>query len=81
MRLAQVYIEYIPTTFIVLYCKQKFTSMISDLQHDINEICALLGFYTVYAGSSVPTFRDLTHEERYDRLSHYVGTKLPFCAA
>ena len=55
--------------------------MISDLQHDINEICTLLGFYAAQTGSSVSTFRDLTHEERHDRLSQYVGTKLPFCAA
>jgi len=81
MRPVKVYIEYMPTTFIVFYCKQKFTSMISDLQHDINEICTLLGFYAAQTGSSVSTFRDLTHEERHDRLSQYVGTKLPFCAA
>ena len=32
--------------------------MTSDLRRSVNEICALLGFYAAYNGSSLQTFRD-----------------------
>ena len=32
--------------------------MISGFCHDINEICALLGFYKAQSGNPVPTFQD-----------------------
>ena len=34
------------------------TCVISGSRRDVNEICALLGYYAAYSGSSVPTFRD-----------------------
>jgi hypothetical protein len=32
--------------------------VISGFRCDVDEICALLGYYTALSGSSVPTFRD-----------------------
>jgi hypothetical protein len=32
--------------------------MISGFHHKLDEICALLGYYTVYSGNSLPMFRD-----------------------
>jgi hypothetical protein len=32
--------------------------MISGFRRDIDEICALVGYYAALSGSSVPTFRD-----------------------
>jgi len=32
--------------------------MISGFCHEVDEICALQGYYTVYGGNSLPTFRD-----------------------
>jgi hypothetical protein len=32
--------------------------VISGFRRDVDEICALLGYYTALNGSSVPTFRD-----------------------
>jgi hypothetical protein len=32
--------------------------VISGFRHDVDEICALLGYYIALSGSSVPTFRD-----------------------
>ena len=63
--------------------------------HGVNEICAVLGFYTVYIGSLLLIFWDniipifmgqavflncLTHEDGSNRLSQNVGNKPPFCA-
>jgi hypothetical protein len=38
----------------------KFYPMISDFRRDVDvdDICALLGYYATLSGSSVPTFRD-----------------------
>jgi hypothetical protein len=33
------------------------TCVISGSRRNVNEICALLGYYAAYSGSSVPTFR------------------------
>jgi hypothetical protein len=35
-----------------------FSCVICGFRRDIDEICALLGYYTALSGSSVPTFRD-----------------------
>jgi hypothetical protein len=32
--------------------------MISGFRHDVDEICALLGFYAASSGNPLPTFRD-----------------------
>jgi hypothetical protein len=32
--------------------------MTSGFRRDVDEICALLGYYSAYSGNSVPTFRD-----------------------
>jgi len=32
--------------------------MISGFHHKVDEICALLGYYTVYSGNSLMMFRD-----------------------
>jgi hypothetical protein len=32
--------------------------VISGFCHNVDEICALLGYYTVYSANSVPTFQD-----------------------
>jgi hypothetical protein len=32
--------------------------LISGFRHDVDEICALLGYYAAYSGNSLPTFRD-----------------------
>jgi len=32
--------------------------VISGFRCEVDEICALLGYYSVYGGSSLPTFRD-----------------------
>ena len=63
--------------------------MISSFRRDVDEICALLGYYATYSGNSVPKFREnlsfpqdfLTLEDRNDRLSRNVGTELPLNAA
>jgi hypothetical protein len=57
-------------------------SAISGYRRDADEICALLGYYTVSSGNPLPTFRDnlsvsyprvkkstKTHENGADRLS------------
>jgi hypothetical protein len=64
--------------------------VISGFRRDVDEICALLGYYAALGGSSVPTFRDyltvpifkgqelqedfVTFEDETDRLSQKVGT-------
>ena len=30
--------------------------MISGFRHNVDEICALLGYYIMYSGNSLPTF-------------------------
>jgi len=32
--------------------------MISDFRHEVNEICALLGYYAAYSGNSLLMFQD-----------------------
>jgi hypothetical protein len=32
--------------------------MISGFQHEVDENCVLLGYYTGYSGNSLPTFPD-----------------------
>jgi hypothetical protein len=33
-------------------------NVISGFRRDVDEICAILGYYAAQSGSSVPTFRD-----------------------
>jgi hypothetical protein len=35
-----------------------FLSVISGLHRDVDEICALLGYYAALSGSYIPTFRE-----------------------
>ena len=55
-------------------------SEISGFRRDVDEICALLGYYAASSGSPLPMFRDkdfLTLEDGPDRLSRNVGIGLP----
>jgi hypothetical protein len=67
-------------------CKGKKSNiwihMMSGFCYDVNEICALLGFYAAYSGKSVLTFRDnqLVPSSR-DGLFQNGSTELPFCIA
>jgi hypothetical protein len=38
-------------------------SMISGFHHDVDEICALLGCYTVSSGNCLPMFQDSNNKE------------------
>jgi len=38
--------------------KYKSVFAISDLHHEVDVICALLGYYAAYSGNSLSTFRD-----------------------
>lgn len=67
----------------------------SGFHHDVEEICALLGYYAAQSGNHAPTVRDnpsvpssrdifldfLNLEDGVDRLSRNVGTQSPLCAA
>jgi hypothetical protein len=55
--------------------KNSAVSLISDLRHDVDEICALLGYYAASRGDCLPTFRDI--EDGTDTLSRNVGKQLP----
>jgi len=52
----------------------------SAFRREIDEICALLGHYVAYSGSSLPIFREnldfLTLEDETDRLSRNVCKEL-----
>jgi hypothetical protein len=75
--------------------KTKRRCVIAGFSRSVNEICALLGFYTAQNGSLLPTFRDnlsvpftrVKYQDYFnlrdgtDRLSRNVGTDLPFYAA
>jgi len=73
--------------------KTRNTCVISGFRRDVDEISALLGYYAVYSGNSLPTFRDnlsvpslrvkksLTLEDGTDMLSRNVGKELPHYAA
>jgi hypothetical protein len=39
------------------YLTNLIPCVISGFRRDVNEICALLGYYAAYSGNSVPTFR------------------------
>jgi hypothetical protein len=59
-------INYIPVELCVRSTKLmhnvEFVCVISSFRRDVDEICALQGYYAVLIGSSVPTFRDnLSH--------------------
>jgi hypothetical protein len=50
-----------PSTEITAFCNtwQNITfGVISGFRRDVDDICALLGYYAASSGSSVPTFRD-----------------------
>ena len=47
--------------------------MISGFRRDLDENCALLGYYTVSNSNFLPTFREKTSEDVTDRLSRNVG--------
>jgi hypothetical protein len=49
---------------------------ISDFRREVAENCALLGYYGVGNGNSLPTL-----EEGTDRLSQNVGEELPLLSA
>jgi hypothetical protein len=52
--------------------------VISGFCHKVVEICALLGYYTVYSGNSLLTYRDtLTLEDGTNRLSQNICEELP----
>jgi hypothetical protein len=71
--------------------------VISGFLHDVDVICALLGYYATLSGRSVPMFRDnfsvpssrvktffldfLSLEDGTDKLSRNIGTELPLNAA
>ena len=37
--------------------KYKYVFAISGLRREVDETCALLGYYAAYSGNSLPTFR------------------------
>ena len=37
---------------------QDILHLISGFRHEVDEICAVLGYYVAYSGNSLPTFRD-----------------------
>jgi hypothetical protein len=58
--------------------------MISGFRSEVDQICALPGYYAAYSGNSVPTFRDnlsvpyfLIFEEGADLLYRNVGKESP----
>jgi hypothetical protein len=63
----------------------------SDFRRDVDEICALMGYYAASCGNCLPTFRDnlsvpssrffLIFEDGTDRFSRNVGKGLPLDAA
>jgi hypothetical protein len=60
--------------------------VISGFRCDVDEICALLGYYAALNGKHLPMFRDifldfLALEDGTDTLSRNVGKGLPFDAA
>jgi hypothetical protein len=68
--------------------------MISGFRHEVDETCALLGYYAARSGNFLPTFWNnlpvpssgmkgefLSSEDATDRLSRNVGKKLPLLAA
>ena len=38
--------------------KYKSVFAISDFRHEVDDTCALLGYYAAYSGNSLSTFRD-----------------------
>jgi hypothetical protein len=66
---------------------------ISGFRREVDENCALLGYYAAYRDNSLPTFRDilvlssrvflnlLTREDRTDSLSRNDGKELPLYIA
>ena len=67
-------------------------SLTSGFRRDVDDICALLGYYAASHGNSLPTFRDnigpifkgpevLTFEDGTDTLSRNVGKRLSCDAA
>jgi hypothetical protein len=65
--------------------------VISGLSREVDETCALLGYYAASSGNSLPMFRTtyrsylqgtiiFTLENRTDRLSQNVGKKLSLLA-
>jgi hypothetical protein len=65
--------------------------VISDFLRDIDDICALLGYYAALNDNPLQTFRDnvlvsysrdfFTLEDKADRLSRNVGKEPPLDAA
>jgi hypothetical protein len=68
--------------------------MISGFRREVDENCALLGYYAARSGNFLPTFLDnqsvpssgvkggfLTPEDGTDRFSRNVGKVLPLLAA
>jgi hypothetical protein len=43
------------------------TYVISGFCHNVDEICALMGYYAAYSGNYLPTWRTIT-EERISQL-------------
>jgi hypothetical protein len=39
-------------------CNGLFCSVISGFRCEVDENCALLGYYAAYSGNALPTFRD-----------------------
>jgi hypothetical protein len=90
-------IIYCSTSHSLLYLINARSLVISGFRCELNEICAVLGFYAASNGNFVPTFQDnlsvssskakqskntcFIFEDGTDRLSQKVGTKLPFDAA
>jgi len=57
----------------------RLMSVISGFHLDVNENCALLGYYAASSGNSLPTFQDsLTLEDGTDRLSRIFGKELSY---
>jgi len=53
------------TRHIIILCTHSIVSLyflilcvISGFHHNVDKICALLGYYAAYSGNSLPTFQD-----------------------
>ena len=69
------------------FVNRSIGSVLSSFHREVDENCALLGYYAASSGNSLPTFRDnlsvfgfLVLEEGTDMLSRNVGKELPFLA-
>ena len=61
--------------------KYHLKSVISGSHCDVDENCAILGYYAANSGNFLPEFRDNLSAPRVNWFSRNVGTKLPLLVA